>query len=289
MHFALTAHPEKSAAREVLLQLVALINARGDTASIDQRWASIAPEITPVDIHHLPNHVEVILCVGGDGTLISTARKTLAAQRPILGINLGRLGFLTDTEPGDLEEALSDLTEGRFRIDERLTMDTQFSIGSTSAESVCLNDLVIQRAGAGALIPIEVSVDGTLLHTYEADGIIVSTPTGSTAYSLSLGGPIMMPSSAAFLLSPIAPHVLTVRPMVIPASATITARVPTTESQLVILADGQAFPVVNEVVQVNLRRGALPVRLVRRADQHFFDTLRNKLLWGAHSRNQVRP
>lgn len=289
MHFALTAHPEKSAAREVLLQLVALINARGDTASIDQRWASIAPEITPVDIHHLPNHVEVILCVGGDGTLISTARKTLAAQRPILGINLGRLGFLTDTEPGDLEEALSDLTEGRFRIDERLTMDTQFSIGSTSAESVCLNDLVIQRAGAGALIPIEVSVDGTLLHTYEADGIIVSTPTGSTAYSLSLGGPIMMPSSAAFLLSPIAPHVLTVRPMVIPASATITARVPTTESQLVILADGQAFPVVNEVVQVKLRRGALPVRLVRRADQHFFDTLRNKLLWGAHSRNQVRP
>ena len=289
MHFALTAHPEKSAAREVLLQLVALINARGDTASIDQRWASIAPEITPVDIHHLPNHVEVILCVGGDGTLISTARKTLAAQRPILGINLGRLGFLTDTEPGDLEEALSDLTEGRFRIDERLTMDTQFSIGPTSAESVCLNDLVIQRAGAGALIPIEVSVDGTLLHTYEADGIIVSTPTGSTAYSLSLGGPIMMPSSAAFLLSPIAPHVLTVRPMVIPASATITARVPTTESQLVILADGQAFPVVNEVVQVNLRRGALPVRLVRRADQHFFDTLRNKLLWGAHSRNQVRP
>lgn len=289
MHFALTAHPEKSAAREVLLQLVALINARGDTASIDQRWASIAPEITPVDIHHLPNHVEVILCVGGDGTLISTARKTLAAQRPILGINLGRLGFLTDTEPGDLEEALSDLAEGRFRIDERLTMDTQFSIGSTSAESVCLNDLVIQRAGAGALIPIEVSVDGTLLHTYEADGIIVSTPTGSTAYSLSLGGPIMMPSSAAFLLSPIAPHVLTVRPMVIPASATITARVPTTESQLVILADGQAFPVVNEVVQVNLRRGALPVRLVRRADQHFFDTLRNKLLWGAHSRNQVRP
>lgn len=289
MHFALTAHPEKSAAREVLLQLVALINARGDTASIDQRWASIAPEITPVDIHHLPNHVEVILCVGGDGTLISTARKTLAAQRPILGINLGRLGFLTDTEPGDLEEALSDLAEGRFRIDERLTMDTQFSIGPTSAESVCLNDLVIQRAGAGALIPIEVSVDGTLLHTYEADGIIVSTPTGSTAYSLSLGGPIMMPSSAAFLLSPIAPHVLTVRPMVIPASATITARVPTTESQLVILADGQAFPVVNEVVQVNLRRGALPVRLVRRADQHFFDTLRNKLLWGAHSRNQVRP
>lgn len=289
MHFALTAHPEKSAAREVLLQLVALINARGDTASIDQRWASIAPEITPVDIHHLPNHVEVILCVGGDGTLISTARKTLAAQRPILGINLGRLGFLTDTEPGDLEEALSDLTEGRFRIDERLTMDTQFSIGPTSAESVCLNDLVIQRAGAGALIPIEVSVDGTLLHTYEADGIIVSTPTGSTAYSLSLGGPIMMPSSAAFLLSPIAPHVLTVRPMVIPASATITARVPTTESQLVILADGQAFPVVNEVVQVKLRRGALPVRLVRRADQHFFDTLRNKLLWGAHSRNQVRP
>lgn len=288
MHFALTAHPEKSAARAVLLRLLELISARGELASIDQRWASVAPGVTPVDIHHLPKDIDVILCVGGDGTLISTARKTLTAQRPILGINLGRLGFLTDTEPGDLEEALSDLSEGRYHIDERLTMETEFSIGLTSAGSVCLNDLVIQRAGAGALIPIEVSVDGTLLHTYEADGIIVSTPTGSTAYSLSLGGPIMMPSSAAFLLSPIAPHVLTVRPMVIPATATITARVPATDSHLVILADGQAFPVANEAVQVNLRRGALPVRLVRRADQHFFDTLRNKLLWGAHSRNQAR-
>ena len=174
---------------------------------------------------NLPQTTDVILSFGGDGTLLSTAYNIGAHQTPILGVNLGRLGFLADTEVSHLHETIGRLEKGEYRIEERMVLEAQFE-GSNGPETHwALNDFVLERSVMPQLISIEVSVDDAPLTTYWADGLIISTPTGSTAYALSVGGPILAPGSNVMVLTPLAPHTLTVRPLVLPATAVITAQV----------------------------------------------------------------
>lgn len=233
----------------------------------------------------LASEADLVLSFGGDGTLLRTAHELGTEGAPILGVNIGRLGFLADIQVGQVQDAILELEEGAFSVEARMALD--IAVDGVPADELelpnpwALNEFVLDRSGAAGLIRIEVKVDGTPLNTYWADGLIVATPTGSTAYSLSTGGPIIAPGSGVVILTPIAPHTLTVRPIVLPASVEIEASV-REGCPYVLAADGRSTVFEREGVTLRIRRAAHAVPLVKLHDQHFFQTLRSKLMWGAH-------
>ncbi|WP_208425532.1 MULTISPECIES: NAD(+)/NADH kinase [Salinibacter] len=224
---------------------------------------------------------DIVLSFGGDGTLLRTAHRTGPNGTPLLGVNIGRLGFLADIEIGQIHDAIDALEAGDYRTEERLALQADLESGSGLDTEWALNEFVLDRSGAAGLIEIEVAVDGTPLNTYWADGLIISTPTGSTAYSLSTGGPIITPGVDAIILTPIAPHTLTVRPIVLPADATITCQVRENDQPYVFAADGQSTMFDEHNLEFSVERADHAVNLVKLPGQHFFHTLRSKLMWGA--------
>ena len=226
---------------------------------------------------NLPQASDVILSFGGDGTLLSTAHNVGAHQTPILGVNLGRLGFLADTEVSNLNDTIRRLEKGAYRIEERMVLEARFEGQDGPEVHWALNDFVLERSLMPQLISVEVCVDGAPLTTYWADGLIISTPTGSTAYALSVGGPILAPGSDVMVLTPIAPHTLTVRPLVLPASAIITADVQA--SNFVFAADGRSTSFEGTSPQFSIKRAQHSVRLIKLPEQDYFQTLRSKLRW----------
>lgn len=221
---------------------------------------------------------EIILSFGGDGTLLNTARMVGDRGVPILGINYGRLGFLANVDASDLETALGRIERGDFDIDERLVLEARVD---DELPRWGLNDVTLQRSGDTGLMTIHVEVDGRPLNTYWADGLIVSTPTGSTAYSLALGGPIMAPGCGSLLITPIAPHTLTVRPIVLPDTSRIRLWVSGQRRRYVVTVDGEPSLYENESVTIHVAKASHTVRLIRFNDQDYFSTLRDKLMWGA--------
>ncbi|WP_263831369.1 NAD(+)/NADH kinase [Salinibacter sp.] len=224
---------------------------------------------------------DIVLSFGGDGTLLRTAHRTGPNGTPLLGVNIGRLGFLADIEIGQIHDAIDALEAGDYRTEERLALQADLESDSGLDTEWALNEFVLDRSGAAGLIEIEVAVDGTPLNTYWADGLIISTPTGSTAYSLSTGGPIITPGVDAIILTPIAPHTLTVRPIVLPADATITCQVRENDQPYVFAADGQSTMFDEHNLEFSVERANHAVNLVKLPGQHFFHTLRSKLMWGA--------
>ncbi|HUF47870.1 MAG TPA: NAD(+)/NADH kinase [Vicinamibacterales bacterium] len=232
----------------------------------------------------LVREVDTIVTFGGDGTLLDMAGAVASAgaNTPILGINLGRLGFLTEARRRDLVPALSALIAGRVRIEPRAVLDGRVMRSrEVVADRLALNDVVVTRGAQARMIEIAVSVDGHWVLDVKADGLIVATATGSTAYNLSAGGPIVHPSVNAFVLTPIAPHTLTNRPLVLPEAARIvlTPRVEA-QSEIVVTFDGQATEPVHEGDTIKIKRSAREVHLVRMIGRTHFDMLREKLQWG---------
>lgn len=224
---------------------------------------------------------DLVLSFGGDGTLLRTAHLTGPNDTPVLGVNIGRLGFLADTEVDQLYEALESIVAGHYNVEERMVLEADVDSPDHFDTEWALNDFVIDRSGATGLMKIEVYVDDTPLNTYWADGIIIATPTGSTAYSLSTGGPILAPGVDAVVLTPIASHTLTVRPIVLPAASSITCRVLNERDQpYVLAADGRSTLFEAPEHQFRIRRAEHTVNLVKLPNQHFFHTLRSKLMWG---------
>lgn len=224
---------------------------------------------------------DLVLSFGGDGTLLRTAHLTGPNDTPVLGVNIGRLGFLADTEVDQLYEALESIVAGNYNVEERMVLEADVDSPDHFDTEWALNDFVIDRSGATGLMKIEVYVDDTPLNTYWADGIIIATPTGSTAYSLSTGGPILAPGVDAVVLTPIASHTLTVRPIVLPAASSITCRVLNERDQpYVLAADGRSTLFEASEHQFRIRRAEHTVNLVKLPNQHFFHTLRSKLMWG---------
>ncbi|WP_103021244.1 NAD(+)/NADH kinase [Salinibacter altiplanensis] len=223
---------------------------------------------------------DVVLSFGGDGTLLRTAHRTGPNGTPLLGVNIGRLGFLADIEIEQIHDAIDALEAGNYRTEERLVLQANLEAGSGLDTEWALNEFVLDRSGAAGLIEIEVVVDGTPLNTYWADGLIIGTPTGSTAYSLSTGGPIITPGVDAIILNPIAPHTLTVRPIVLSADATVTCQVRENDQPYVFAADGQSTMFDEHNLEFSVERADHTVNLVKLPGQHFFHTLRSKLMWG---------
>ena len=229
----------------------------------------------------LAGSADVVLSFGGDGTLLRTAHEVGDRAKPILGVNIGRLGFLAEVEETRVRETIQLLEAGEYRIEGRMVLDGTTSHGYALEADWALNEFVIERAGASKMISVDVSVDGVYLNNYWADGLIIATPTGSTAYSLSTGGPIMAPGCGAIILTPIAPHTLTVRPIVLPDTVVVTARVHSDSHPYVISADGMSTLINEDGVELTVRRADHDVNLVKLPGQDYFQTIRSKLMWGA--------
>jgi len=227
----------------------------------------------------LARHTDVILSFGGDGTLLRAAHEAGTHGTPLLGINIGRLGFLADVETGCLDKTMEALTARAFTIDKRLVLAVVVE-QENNTRRWALNDIVLARAGSTGLIAVDVKVNGTPLNRYWADGLILSTPTGSTAYSLAIGGPIIAPGSNVILLSPIAPHSLTARPIVLPSHSIVDIRVTGGHLPYVLAVDGTSSAPRRDSVTFTVRRAAHSVKLIKLDGNHYFQTLRNKLAWG---------
>ncbi len=223
---------------------------------------------------------DILLSFGGDGTLLQTAHIAGEHETPILGVNLGRLGFLTKIEVSEVQQAVERMEADAYTCVPRMGIAANIPGAPENYLTWALNDLTIGKTGTTSMLTIEAEVDGAYLNTYRADGLIVATPTGSTAYSLSADGPIIEPSSRVFVLTPIAPHTLTARPIVLPDTATITLRVVDAVPYIVAM-DGQSTVIDAPGGLITLRRANHSVQLVTFPDRDYFSLLRDKLKWGA--------
>lgn len=231
----------------------------------------------------LAERADLLVVLGGDGTLLAVARAVGARDVPILGVNLGSLGFLTETSREDLFPTLEALLAGRLSIEERMRFWVTVERGERRlGEYIALNDAVISNTELSRMVHLETRADGAPLTTYHADGLIVSTPTGSTAYSLSAGGPIVLPTLQAILLTPICPHTLTQRPLVLPDTCRVEVRVDDTRGGRVHLTvDGQVGLDLEQGDAVSVSRSEHPARLLVAPERNPFAGLRAKLRWGA--------
>jgi NAD+ kinase len=223
---------------------------------------------------------DLVVVLGGDGTLLSVAR-TVGAAAPILGVNLGTLGFLTEVSRGELYPSLVQVLAGRFRVEERSLFDVELQRkGSSLQRYQVLNDAVITKSALARIIELTLRIDGNLVARFRADGLIISTPTGSTAYNLSAGGPIVSPLLPVAVLTPICPHALSLRPIVVPDTGPIEVTLETQREEVYLTLDGQEGTSLGFRDVVRLVRSSSRVRLVKVSGRGFFDSLRGKLRWG---------
>lgn len=233
-----------------------------------------------LDKSALVERSELVIVLGGDGTMLSVVGHLRDRSVPILGVNLGGLGFLTSVADGELHDVLAAAVAGELDIEKRLMLTATLSHSGEKSWNV-LNEVVITKATLARMIDLETSIDGVDVCTYKADGLIVATPTGSTAYSLSAGGPIVQPSVGVIVLSPICPHTLTNRPMIVSDSSVVRVVVRTADShEMVVSFDGQVSVPLHADDVLEVRKAKLAVSLVRPPGVRYFDVLRTKLRWG---------
>jgi NAD+ kinase len=274
-------HPRYARLEAALARVLVFADREGVELFLEPELRQSLPlraELTEESVEGL----DLLLSLGGDGTLLRGARRVAASGVPVLGVNLGHLGFLTAAAPDELEQALAAFAAGDHLTDARMALAVH-AVGADGAprgDFVALNDAVLHKGGVARVIRLAVHAHGEEVGTYSADGIILSTPTGSTAYSLSAGGPIVSPSLDCIVATPICPHTLAVRPLVLSANETITIEVLTPSEELILTIDGQEDLRLRPGERVVAHRSPHPVHLVRFPGQTFFSTLRRKLRWG---------
>ena len=270
-----------------LTDIATWLEARGVQAVFDPMTAALVPAMSGrriADQHELVVHVDMVLVLGGDGTLLAMADRIAEARSgvPILGVNFGSLGFLTEVTLPELYPSLEAALAGHAQIEDRLMIRTTTQRrGATFAEHVALNDVVITKGARSRMINLSVWIDEEFVTRVKADGLIIATPTGSTAYNLAAGGPIVQPTVDALVVTPIAPHTLTNRPIVIPSSSAVRVESLMDERDEVFATfDGQAGFQLEPGDEIRVRRGEEPLRLVRPSTRNYFEVLRQKLKWG---------
>jgi len=282
MNVGVVGNPSYRDLKTILAHLAQVAPRLGLTLFSEEQIAELWPEPAPAPLHSAPQ-LECLVTLGGDGTLLRGARSLNGARTPILGVNLGRVGFLTTASAQTLDWALDVLVRRAYATESRLALapfilDKQ---GRSRPEPVILNDAVVHKGGVARVIRLRVSVDGDEVGQYSADGIVVATPTGSTAYALSAGGPIVVPGVDAIVVAAICPHTLAVRPLVVPSQASVTVEpIPPWTEDVLVSFDGQVGTTMQAGERLVVKRSEQPVLLVRLGPEGFFARMRKKLQWG---------
>ena len=229
-----------------------------------------------------PDQIDALIALGGDGTLLRAARFLSGARAPILGVNLGKLGFLTSCSHDEFPAAFAAFARGEFTVEERMALDatTVSADGAVGVRIRALNDVVVHKGGFARVLRIRVFANDELIGAFAADGVVIATPTGSTAYSLSANGPIVVPSLDSLIVTPVAPHTLALRPIILPPDAVLRVEVDDAPEEVLVTADGQVGTSLGVGQHLELRASPDPVHLVRFSGNSFFTRLRRKLGWG---------
>ena len=226
---------------------------------------------------------DMVLSMGGDGTFLKAASRVGNKNIPILGINTGRLGFLADVSPEEMEETFADIHKGNYKVEDRSILQVTSEGQPLKGYPYGLNEIAILKRDSSSMITIHTSINGAYLTTYQADGLVIATPTGSTAYSLSIGGPIIVPHSNTIAITPVAPHSLNVRPIVINDDWEITLDVESRSHNFLVAIDGRS-ETCREGTRLTIRKADYNIKVVKRPNHVFFHTLRDKMMWGADGR-----
>ena len=289
MKFALfgnTYQAKKSAHVERLLSILSQHNAE---VHICREFYEFLTDDLKISIRHAGvfdgNNFEadMILSIGGDGTFLKAASRVGKKNIPILGINTGRLGFLADISPEEMEETFDEIYNNHYKVEERSVLQLRCDDERLMQSPYALNEIAVLKRDSSSMISIHAAINGAPLTTYQADGLVISTPTGSTAYSLSVGGPVIVPHSKTIAITPVAPHSLNVRPIVICDDWEITLDVESRSHNFLVAIDGRSES-CKETTQLHISRADYSIKVVKRFNHIFFDTLRNKLMWGVDIR-----
>lgn len=275
------ANLDKPFCERAVPQAVGCIQRLGGVVVMDQATAGLLRGTVSAlpDAAAVARAVDVLLVFGGDGTMLRAGRETAGSGTPIFGINTGHLGFLTGANLRQLPQAIEQLAAGLFRVVNRAVIEARGDVAGRPFELLALNDVVVSRGASSRVVELEVLVNGELLTRYRADGLIISTPTGSTAYSLSAGGAIVSPDAEVFALTPICPHTLSNRSVIVSLKSKLQIRVLNDKPATILSADGQVVQELAGGVEVTVRRSRRRVKLVQLDGQSFFGTLRAKLHW----------
>ena len=231
-----------------------------------------------MEFEHLCQSADALVTLGGDGTLISTVRRSFKYEIPVFGVYAGSLGFLADINLDELDEFVSNLVQGNYRLDERSILEAQIIQNDKEVILYAFNDIVVTRPSVSNMIHVETLVDSKSFNTYYGDGVIVSTPTGSTAYNLSAGGPVLFPLTDVFALTPICPHSLTQTPVVLPGKFSIEMKTP--QDKALVIIDGQDKHELEIGQSIHIKLAKKRVKLIHREEFNYFDVLKEKLHWG---------
>jgi NAD+ kinase len=279
--------PDQPEAIKLICRLIEWLKSRGIelfiTPDVDRAQVeAVTGCATPVlDKNQMAETVDLIIVLGGDGTMIATARLLLDREIPVLGVNFGRLGYLAEFRVEELIPAVELILKGEYRIDRRVQLSAELHREkSLKSKGRVLNDVVISKSALARIIEIEAWLDGRFVNSFRADGLIISTPTGSTAYNLSAGGPIIYPSMNAIVITPICPHTLSNRPLLVPDNAQIELYLKTPNEEVVLTLDGQVGYSLEVGDRIVVNKSKTAFNLVQPANRNYFDVLRDKLRWG---------
>ena len=266
--------PSSPELKEIYLKIKELFQKADIEILLEDNSANMI-SLKGIPLNDLCRKVDFLISVGGDGTLLSVVRKSFKYDKPVLGINLGTLGFLTDISMEQLPSFIKDLKNNIYKIDNRMMVEGSVNLN----KFVAFNDIVISRKSISSMIKISAKIDGKHFNSYDGDGVIVSTPTGSTAYNLSVGGPIVYPLTEAFIVTPVAPHSLTQRPLVMPADFEIEFKIIDNQGAVVIV-DGQDIYQVEQNQSIKIKIASKKAKMIHRVQRNYFEVLNEKLRWG---------
>lgn len=287
MSFCIIANPEKYSIQDPLERVVKWSRENEIQVYVTQELKKHFPKIIIGKFISVARNdmeavkaADIIIAIGGDGTMLHTAHLVKEIDKPLLGINRGKLGFMANIQPSQIEDALQSVVDEKYRIDKRQMLMATTEDGS---KYYALNEFLFSRKDTSSMITLEVEYDGSFINRYWADGLILSSPTGSTAYNLSAGGPIIQPNTPVMVVTPINPHTLTTRPLVLPSNRPLTVRSVGTSEHILFSYDGIVQP-HNSQLDIEIIQSDFSVDLIQLPDQNYFETLRNKLMWGYDKR-----
>ena len=291
LKFALFGNVYQAKKSASVKQLISLLTARGAELYVESGFYDYLTRRLGIKFH--PNgiitgrdfYADIAVSMGGDGTFLAAASQVGDKRIPILGINMGRLGFLADVSPEEIEECIDDIYNQTYKIEERSVIEVQYEGPRLSGYPFALNEVAVLKRDNSSMISIRVEVDGEFLATYQADGLIINTPTGSTGYALSVGGPIIVPQSGTFCITPVASHSLNTRPITLRDQARLTLSVESRNHNFLVAIDGRS-EACTEHTRLHLSRAPYNIKVLQRKNHSFYSTLREKLMWGTDPREE---